>query len=132
MHVGSKFCIFHDVNYLKGDNYEKNKQQVADEFKKELSKRPKGTPLKFIGYCLPYISLEHEKFSEVLYFNDAIFYEGADFDYATFSKNSGFYSARFSKKAYFGYAKFAGTNFGGSIFSDVADFGGTIFSAVAE
>ena len=24
----SEFCIFHDINYLKGDNYEKNKEEV--------------------------------------------------------------------------------------------------------
>jgi hypothetical protein len=28
----NKFCIFHDVNYLKGDNYEKHKEEVAKRF----------------------------------------------------------------------------------------------------
>jgi hypothetical protein len=35
--TGSKFCIFHDVNYLKDDNYEKHKEEVANRFKRKLA-----------------------------------------------------------------------------------------------
>jgi hypothetical protein len=68
-------CIFHDINYLKGDNYEKNKEEVANRFNRKLSKyRSNNMPLKFIGYCLPEISFEGNIFREALYFIDATFY----------------------------------------------------------
>ena len=53
----SEFCIFHDINYLKGDNYEKNKKEVVNRFKRKLSKYSSNNmPLRFFGYCLPEIS----------------------------------------------------------------------------
>jgi hypothetical protein len=35
--TGSKFCIFHDINYLKGDNYDKHKEAVVKRFKEKLA-----------------------------------------------------------------------------------------------
>jgi hypothetical protein len=50
-------CIFHDINYLKGANYEKNKEEVANRFKIKLSKYlSNNIPFKFFGYYLPEIS----------------------------------------------------------------------------
>ena len=47
-HPGSKFCIFHDINYLKDDNCEKN-EEVARKFEDKLSNHPRGVAFKFIG-----------------------------------------------------------------------------------
>jgi hypothetical protein len=42
-------CIFHDINYLKGDNHEKHKEQVTKRFEKKLSKHSSDHgPLKFL------------------------------------------------------------------------------------
>jgi hypothetical protein len=30
-------CMFHDINYLEDDNYEKNKEKVGKRFKRKLS-----------------------------------------------------------------------------------------------
>ncbi len=39
-------CIFHDENYLKGDNYRKHREEVARRFEKKSSE----SSLEFIGY----------------------------------------------------------------------------------
>ena len=49
---GKERCIFHDISYLKGNNYDKHKEEVANRFEDILSK---NIPY-FIGYYLPYIS----------------------------------------------------------------------------
>jgi hypothetical protein len=57
---GVAHCIFHDRDYLKGDNYERHKQEVADRFQEKLSEcSSKNIPFEFIGYCLPKISIQH-------------------------------------------------------------------------
>jgi hypothetical protein len=67
--------MFHDRNYLKGDNYGKNKEKVANRFNRKLSKyNSNNMPLEFIGYSLPDISFQNYEFSEPLYFNEATFY----------------------------------------------------------
>jgi hypothetical protein len=79
-------CMFHDINYLKGDNYEKNKEKVANRFKRKLAKYDSNdTDFEFFGYCLPDISFENQEFSKELYFNDATFYV-VNFTKAKFSK----------------------------------------------
>jgi hypothetical protein len=50
---GTRRCIFHDENYLKGDNYGKHREEVARRFEKKLSE----SSLEFIGYCLPNVPL---------------------------------------------------------------------------
>jgi hypothetical protein len=82
-----RFCIFHDKSYLKGDSYEKHKEEVADKFKDKLSKyRSNNMPLKFIGYCLPEISFDNDEFTLPLYFNDAAFYGATTFSKVKFSE----------------------------------------------
>jgi uncharacterized protein YjbI with pentapeptide repeats len=99
-------CIFHDINYLKGDNYEKNKEEVANRFYRKLSKYSfNNMPLKFVGYCLPFISFLNERFTRLIDFTDGTFYDGVNFSHATFSIVS-FDSAKFSGEAHFDSAKF--------------------------
>ena len=82
IYPGSKFCIFHDINYLKGDNYEKHKEEVAKRFQEKLSEySSKHMPLKFPGYCLPDISFVNQKFTEEVNFNNATFYGIVNFSY---------------------------------------------------
>jgi uncharacterized protein YjbI with pentapeptide repeats len=73
---GARQCIFHDINYLKGDNYDKNKEIVAKEFRQKLaeySSDEKHTFFKFVGYCLPEIPFLNYKFTKPVYFIKAIF-----------------------------------------------------------
>jgi len=52
-------CMFHDINYLEGDNYEKNKEKVGKRFKRKLSNyHSTSNPFEFFGYCLPEISFQ--------------------------------------------------------------------------
>jgi hypothetical protein len=100
-------CIFHDTNYLKGNNYEKNKEEVGNRFKRKLSKyRSNNMTFEFFGYCLPEISFKNEKFTETLYLVDAIFYGETSFKSATFSGVVSFTSVNFKSSA-----KFNNTNF---------------------
>jgi Pentapeptide repeats (9 copies) len=100
--TGSKFCIFHDTNYLEYIDYEEHKEEVAKRFEKKLTEYSSDhSPLKFIGYCLPDISFPSKQFTEAVYFNDATFYGEADFSEATFSNGADFCFAKFSNKATF-------------------------------
>ena len=119
---GSKFCIFHDINYLKGDNYEKNKEEVAKRFEEKLGEYSSNhSPLRFIGYHLPDVSFQGKLLTEELDFNGATFYGRADFNGVTFPKGASFGEATFSGEANFGSAIFSGaTRFGSAIFSEVA------------
>jgi uncharacterized protein YjbI with pentapeptide repeats/uncharacterized protein YeeX (DUF496 family) len=143
-------CIFHNINYLKGDNYEINKKKLVDKFEKKLSNHPKGVPFKFIGYCLPEIPSLNKQFDNPVYFNDTIFYgsanfsetiflEAADFSGSKFLKEVSFNGATFNKaefskamfcnKAYFKKATFCSmANFRGATFSEQADFDEAKFS----
>src|SRR5919199_2600628 len=104
--AGSKFCIFHDINYLKGNNYDKHKEEVAKRFEKKLSKYSSNhIPLKFIGYFLPEISFQDRQFTEDLYFSYVTFYGTANFTLATFSREANFSRAKFSGLADFDSAK---------------------------
>jgi hypothetical protein len=90
-------CIFHDISYLKGDNYQKNKEEVSNRFNLKLSRHSSNNiPLMFIGYCLPDISFHNHKFTQSI-----------DFTAATFSGEAAFKSATFSKLAYFSSATFS-------------------------
>src|SRR5439155_10102625 len=100
-------CIFHDINYLKGDNYEKRKEEVAKRFGNKLSEYSSNNmPLKFIGYCLPDISFKSKQFTEALYFNDATFYGEADFTGAVFNKEATFNEAKFLSNTVFERSEF--------------------------
>jgi uncharacterized protein YjbI with pentapeptide repeats len=117
-------CVFHDISYLEGDNYEKNKEEVANRFNRKLSKYSSNNiPFKFFGYCLPEISFIREEFTEAVYFNDATFYEGANFREAKLSKEASFRSAKFFGQMasffsveFFGKADFTGANFQKAVF----------------
>jgi uncharacterized protein YjbI with pentapeptide repeats len=128
--AGSKFCIFHDINYLKGDNYDKHKEEVAKRFEEKLSEYScKHMPLFFIGYCLPDISFRHKQLNEPLNFNEATFYGVADFNSTTFSNKADFNRAKFSEYVNFVEATFSNrANFGEAKFFNKADFRRSIFS----
>jgi hypothetical protein len=130
----SKFCIFHDTNYLKDENYEKHKKEVSKKFAEKLSEyRSKNEPLKFIGYCLPDISFGKKKFSEAVYFQDASFYGATDFSDAKFYREAYFYRAIFSKEANFSGATFSGkAYFNGAPFFELASFSGATFSELVN
>ena len=114
---GIKHCIFHDENYLKGENYDKNKE-VRTRFQTKLSS---GRPLNFSGYHLPDISFRDYEFSGPL-----------DFASATFTKGAYFLGAKF-KEAYFGRATFIEkANFDGDEFTEKADFGRATFTEKAN
>ena len=127
-------CMFHDINYLKEDNYEKNRGKVANRFEKKLSEySSKRMPMKFMGYCLPDISFQNEPFNEALYFNDATFYGIANFRGAKFFNVTCFNGATFSNKAYFGHAEFfkqadfRGATFNETIFGSAKFYQGADF-----
>ena len=102
IYTGSNLCVFHDINYLKGDNYDIHKEEVAKRFKdKLLDYSSRGKPFKFIGYCLPDISFQNEQFTEALYFSHSTFYGEADFNSAKFYGKADFNSAKFSRGASF-------------------------------
>jgi uncharacterized protein YjbI with pentapeptide repeats len=104
-YTGSNLCIFHDINYLKGDNYDKEK--VVGRFEEKLLEYTSNhRPLKFIGYYLPEISFENKKFTEDLFFNDTTFYGKADFYRARFYGVTSFSNTKFLKDANFFYAEF--------------------------
>ena len=73
----SKFCIFHNVNYLKATHdslHHYHKEQVVKRLKMKLSEYSSNhKPLKFIGYYLPDISFQSEQFTEVLYYSKNLF-----------------------------------------------------------
>jgi uncharacterized protein YjbI with pentapeptide repeats len=116
-------CIFHDTNYLKGNNYEKNKEEVGNRFKRKLSKyRSNNMTFEFFGYCLPEISFKNEKFTETLYLVDAIFYGETSFKSATFPKKVSFHSAKF----------FGGLDFSSATFSGVVSFTSVNFKSSAK
>jgi len=95
-------CIFHDINYLKGNNYENNSEEVANRFNRKVSKyNSNNMPLEFIGYCLPRIYLTNKQFTEPVYFNNAIFCGDAYFSSTKFSGMAIFDSAAFSYNANF-------------------------------
>jgi hypothetical protein len=53
----NKFCIFQDIGYLKGNNYEIHKEEVANRFQEKIVEySSEGMPWCFIGYCLPAVS----------------------------------------------------------------------------
>ena len=129
-------CMFHDINYLKGDNYEKHKEEVANRFNRKLSKyRSNNMPLKFIGYCLPDTGYKflNMKFNESVYFNKATFYGVANFHNATFSKGANFSEAIFANTAVFSEATFSeeGVSFYGAKFAKICSFNKAIFSGEA-
>ena len=82
--------IFHDINYLKGDNYNKNKEQVATDLIANYQNMVLTISFQFFGYCLPDISFPSEQFSEAIYFNSAIFYGVANFLVTIFSAEAYF------------------------------------------
>jgi hypothetical protein len=105
----SNFCIFHDANYLKGENYEKNKEEVYKRFEKKLAEYSSNNmAFKFIGYFLPDIWFYNKQLTSPIYFTDTTFYGEADFSSATFSGIASFKSATFSQPAKFSSAKFSG------------------------
>lgn len=123
-------CIFHDINYLKGDNYEKNKEEVANRFYRKLSKYSfNNMPLKFVGYCLPFISFLNQRFTRLIDFTDATFYDGVNFSHATFSIVS-FDSAKFSETAIFYSATFSVVSFESAMFLGKCNFLATNFKGV--
>jgi hypothetical protein len=127
-------CIFHDTNYLKGNNYEKNKEEVGNRFKRKLSKyRSNNMTFEFFGYCLPEISFKNEKFTETLYLVDAIFYGETSFKSATFSKKVSFHSAKFFGGLDFSSATFSGeSRFTSATFSGVVSFTSVNFKSSAK
>ena len=131
-------CIYHDENYLKDDNYGKNKDEVAEKFQTKLSKYiSNNKPLNFQGYCLPEVSLESFEFSQPLDFSKATFYGRVNFHSITFTKEANFIGATFTKEAYFHSATFSeGANFGddfdGATFSEGANFTNATFTKEAH
>jgi Pentapeptide repeats (9 copies) len=125
-------CIFHDTNYLKGNNYEKNKEEVGNRFKRKLSKyRSNNMTFEFFGYCLPEISFKNEKFTETLYLVDAIFYGETSFKSATFSGVVSFTSVNFKSSAKFNNTNFLEKgDFHSATFLGQSDFAGTTFKRV--
>lgn len=117
VHDGGDRCLFHDENCLKGDKYEKNKNEVVNQLELQLISHPEGMPFKFIGYHLPECSFEETLFNQPVYFNDAIFYGSVSFRGATFSHKAHFFGTEFRKEA----------NFERAIFLDKAFFNGAIF-----
>jgi len=119
---GLNRCIFHDVNYLKDHNYEKNREEVYNRFKRKLSKyRSHNMPLKFIGYCLPDISFADEEFSKEIYFSDATFYGKT-----TFAKAKFFSETYFEKTKFSGEASFSDATFSGQAWFESAKFSGEV------
>jgi Pentapeptide repeats (9 copies) len=78
-----------------------------------------------MGYCLPDVSFQSKQLTEALYFNEATFYEEANFLGATFSNEADLSSATFSDLAYFRAATFSNkADFSGSTFLSEAYFSG--------
>lgn len=127
--TGSKFCIFHDINYVKDDNYDKHKEEVARRFEKKLSEySSKDRPVEFRGYCLPDVSFSKHEFTEQLSFSGARFYGVASFHRATFSKEVFFSGATFFKETGFHQTTFfKETYFQGTALLGLADFQFTKF-----
>ena len=103
----SEFCIFHDINYLKDDNYEKHKEKVANRFKGKLREYSSNDmPFNFTGYRLPEISFENNEFRQPLYFIGATFYGTTDFNGANFYNLAIFSEAEVLRETKFSRAKF--------------------------
>lgn len=134
IHAGDARCIFHDIDYLEGDNYEKHKDEVARRFEEKLSEYSSyHTPLEFMGYRLPGVSFQSKQLNEALYFSNAIFYGVAQFQKATFSNEADFGGATFSNKAYFGVATFSNkAYFMGAKFFNEVGFANATFSNEAN
>jgi hypothetical protein len=131
----NKFCIFQDIGYLKGNNYEIHKEEVANRFQEKIVEySSEGMPWCFIGYCLPAVSFQNYEFTDAFSFNAAIFYGNANFYEAIFSGDARFTGATFYKDAMFSGATFSSylTMFSGATFSKGAGFTGAIFSGDAR
>jgi Pentapeptide repeats (9 copies) len=135
--ANSKFCIFHDK-----DHYSEHIQEAAKRFKEIVSESiSQNKPLRCIGYYLPAINfaklLEGKRFEELVHFDEATFYEGANFFRATFSKESDqeehqahFYDATFTERANFSKATFTErAHFSGATFTEGANFSEAKFLA---
>ena len=132
---GIKYCIFHDENFLKGENYDKNKDKIATRFQKKLSEYAHN----FNGYFLPDLSFNHYvSRSAQLLSSGATFYGLVDFSNATFTNGANFSNATFTKEgflggSYFGSATFlGGANFSYATFTESANFIGAEFKAGAD
>jgi len=138
-------CIFHDKNFLKGDNYDINKNEVARKFLDKLSNYVSDRKaLYFNGYNLPALEFVRYEFSERLKFSDATFYglvnffgatftKGASFDGAAFTKGADFSNATLTNEANFSSATFAeGAYFFGAVFTERANFEYATFTEVAS
>jgi uncharacterized protein YjbI with pentapeptide repeats len=141
--IGSKFCIFHDENYVE-DHFVEYKLEASKRFEEKVNESiSENKPLECIGYFLPAIeftkylptnSTTNEKsFSQPVYFNKARFYEEVNFSGATFSYKVSFSRAKFSKEASFSRAKFSKeVDFSEATFSNEANFGRAKFSKEAN
>jgi Pentapeptide repeats (9 copies) len=111
-------CVYLDVNYLKGDNYGRNKEEVSSRFNHKLSKYSSNNmPLEFIGYYLPEVSFDYYEFASPLYFSDATFYGPVSFRNAKLYYEVRFISTKFFKEV----------NFGGATLSRLTSFGLAMF-----
>lgn len=125
-HDGATLCIFHDKNYLNGNNYDKHKDEVANKLQTKLLD---NKPSNFQGYCLPEISFKNYEFSQPINFNVATFYGHVDFVNTTFAKETSFMGAIFSKEAQFYEATFKEVAiFMHAIFSKEASFAWATFA----
>jgi uncharacterized protein YjbI with pentapeptide repeats len=97
----SLYCIFHDK-----DHYSESKDQAIERFiRKVLESISQQKPLECIGYFLPRVRFAevvmNNEFAQPVYFNEATFYEEADFSRVRFSDIVDFTKATFSKAASF-------------------------------
>jgi len=140
--TGSKFCIFHDENYVKDHYVEYN---VIKRFEEKVAESiSKNKPLECIGYFIPpveFAKLTGKGFSQPVYFNKATFYV-TNFDHAKFSdevrftgatfSGASFNEVTFSNEVYFIRATFDLVNFIGAKFSSRANFFGATFTDWAD
>lgn len=145
---GVEYCILHNKDYLKDDNYDKNKEEVASKFRIELERAASSSfpqkPMNFSGYHLPDVSFESYTFSRQLIFSEATFHGTADFSKATFSNEANFINAEFKNGVKFNEATFEGKAkfnwatltetgyFDQTTFMDKADFSFATFEKTAD
>jgi uncharacterized protein YjbI with pentapeptide repeats len=126
----TRYCVFHDIDYLKAANYSRHKDEVASKFKEKLEECSSiEKPFGFVGYCLPEISFDNYEFTQPIVFVEFKFYGTAIFSRAQFKKEVNLSKTTFYKAAYFDTAKFyADFKLSEVTFSEEADFSGAGFS----
>lgn len=124
-----EYCVFHDK-----DHYAEQEQQATERFDEKVRESiNENKPLECIGYYLLAINfaklLEGKSFAQPVYFNEAIFYSGANFSSTQFNGEANFFGAQFNGIVDFSSTQFnGGANFVSANFNGEANFSKATFS----